>query len=74
MSHAKFLLERPIRSFKIGASVRKSIFILLYAKMGCNIISQSLFSRVYDHSLPHSRLATGDVEGEWRTRAYRSPS
>ncbi|CAA6674757.1 unnamed protein product [Spirodela intermedia] len=22
------------------------------------------FSRVYDHSLPHSRLATGDVEGE----------
>ncbi|CAA7392269.1 unnamed protein product [Spirodela intermedia] len=22
------------------------------------------FSRVYDHSLPHSRLATSDVEGE----------
>ncbi|CAA7392268.1 unnamed protein product [Spirodela intermedia] len=21
-------------------------------------------ARVYDHSLPHSRLATGDVEGE----------
>ncbi|CAA7406197.1 unnamed protein product [Spirodela intermedia] len=26
------------------------------------------FSRVYDHSLPHSRLATGDVEGEWHTQ------
>ncbi|CAA7407632.1 unnamed protein product [Spirodela intermedia] len=25
------------------------------------------FSRVYDHSLPHSQLATSDVEGEWRT-------
>ncbi|CAA7407859.1 unnamed protein product [Spirodela intermedia] len=24
----------------------------------------SPFSRVYDQSLPHSRLATGDVEGE----------
>ncbi|CAA6674499.1 unnamed protein product [Spirodela intermedia] len=35
---------------------------------------QSHFSRVYDHSLPHSRLATGDVEGEWRTRAPISPS
>ncbi|CAA6674618.1 unnamed protein product [Spirodela intermedia] len=34
----------------------------------------SLFSRVYDHSLPHSRLATGDVEGEWRTRAPIGPS
>ncbi|CAA7400659.1 unnamed protein product [Spirodela intermedia] len=30
---------------------------------GCNIISVP-FSCVYDHSLPHSRLATGDVEGE----------
>ncbi|CAA7409448.1 unnamed protein product [Spirodela intermedia] len=27
------------------------------------------FSHMYDHSLPHSRLAIGDVEGEWRTRA-----
>ncbi|CAA7397950.1 unnamed protein product [Spirodela intermedia] len=35
---------------------------------------QSSFSRVYDHSLPHSRLATGDLEGEWRTRAPISPS
>ncbi|CAA7400363.1 unnamed protein product [Spirodela intermedia] len=26
------------------------------------------FSRVYDHSLPHSQLATGDMEGEWRTQ------
>ncbi|CAA6674065.1 unnamed protein product [Spirodela intermedia] len=34
-----------------------------------NSFKQSPFSRVYDHSLPHSRLATGDVEGEWRTRA-----
>ncbi|CAA6675527.1 unnamed protein product [Spirodela intermedia] len=25
---------------------------------------QSSFSRVYDHSLPHSRLATSDVEGK----------
>ncbi|CAA6675026.1 unnamed protein product [Spirodela intermedia] len=32
------------------------------------------FSRMYDHSLPHSRLATGDVEGEWRTRAPIGPS
>ncbi|CAA6672286.1 unnamed protein product [Spirodela intermedia] len=31
-------------------------------------------SRVYDHSLPHSRLTTGDVEGEWRTRAPIDPS
>ncbi|CAA6674316.1 unnamed protein product [Spirodela intermedia] len=36
--------------------------------------SQSPFSRVYDHSLPHSRLATSDVEGEWRTRAPIGPS
>ncbi|CAA6665059.1 unnamed protein product [Spirodela intermedia] len=32
------------------------------------------FSPVYDHSLPHSRLATGDVEGEWRTCAPIGPS
>ncbi|CAA6674687.1 unnamed protein product [Spirodela intermedia] len=32
------------------------------------------FSCVYDHSLPHNRLATGDVKGEWRTCACRSPS
>ncbi|CAA7410678.1 unnamed protein product [Spirodela intermedia] len=38
------------------------------------IASKSHFSRVYDHSLPHSQLATGDVEGEWRTRAPNSPS
>ncbi|CAA6674625.1 unnamed protein product [Spirodela intermedia] len=31
-------------------------------------------SRVYDHSLPHSRLITGDVEGEWRTRAPTDPT
>ncbi|CAA6674603.1 unnamed protein product [Spirodela intermedia] len=34
----------------------------------------SPFSHVYDHSLPHSRLATGDVEGEWCTRAPISSS
>ncbi|CAA7393117.1 unnamed protein product [Spirodela intermedia] len=34
----------------------------------------SHFSRVYNHSLPHSRLAIGDVEGEWRTRAPIGPS
>ncbi|CAA7395933.1 unnamed protein product [Spirodela intermedia] len=39
-----------------------------------NKTRQSPFSRMYDHSLPHSRLATGDMEGEWRTRACRSPS
>ncbi|CAA7406904.1 unnamed protein product [Spirodela intermedia] len=38
------------------------------------LFKQSPFSRVYDHSLPHSRLATGDVEGEWRTRAPIGPS
>ncbi|CAA6674780.1 unnamed protein product [Spirodela intermedia] len=38
------------------------------------IASAKSFSRVYDHSLPHSRLATGDVEGEWRTRAPIGPS
>ncbi|CAA7392277.1 unnamed protein product [Spirodela intermedia] len=27
-------------------------------------IASIRFSRVYDHSLPHSRLATSDVEGE----------
>ncbi|CAA7388786.1 unnamed protein product [Spirodela intermedia] len=25
------------------------------------------FSRMYDHSLPHSQLTTSDVEGEWRS-------
>ncbi|CAA6657432.1 unnamed protein product [Spirodela intermedia] len=32
-------------------------------------ILMSHFSRVYNHSLPHNRLATSDMEGEWRTRA-----
>ncbi|CAA6660750.1 unnamed protein product [Spirodela intermedia] len=41
---------------------------------GLFLSKQSPFSRVYDHSLPHSRLATGDVEGEWRTRAPIGPS
>ncbi|CAA7401504.1 unnamed protein product [Spirodela intermedia] len=31
---------------------------------GLFLSKQSSFSRVYDHSLPHSRLATGDMEGE----------
>ncbi|CAA7393095.1 unnamed protein product [Spirodela intermedia] len=31
------------------------------------MLAKSSFSRVYDHSLPHSRLATSDVEGERRT-------
>ncbi|CAA7409458.1 unnamed protein product [Spirodela intermedia] len=34
----------------------------------------SPFPHVYDHSLPHSRLAIGDVEGEWCTRAPIGPS
>ncbi|CAA7403688.1 unnamed protein product [Spirodela intermedia] len=34
----------------------------------------SPFSHMYDHSFPHSRLATGDVEGEWCTRAPIGPS
>ncbi|CAA7405457.1 unnamed protein product [Spirodela intermedia] len=29
---------------------------------------------MYDYSLPHSRLATSDVEGERRTRAHISLS
>ncbi|CAA7409444.1 unnamed protein product [Spirodela intermedia] len=38
------------------------------------IASTSPFPRVYDHSLPHNRLATGDVEGEWCTCAPIGPS
>ncbi|CAA7409179.1 unnamed protein product [Spirodela intermedia] len=41
---------------------------------GLFLSKQTSFSRMYDHSLPHSRLATGDVEGEWRTRAPIGPS
>ncbi|CAA7403774.1 unnamed protein product [Spirodela intermedia] len=41
---------------------------------GLFLSKQSPFSRVYDHSLPHSRLATGDMKGEWRTRASIGPS
>ncbi|CAA6672787.1 unnamed protein product [Spirodela intermedia] len=41
---------------------------------GLFLSKQSPFSGVYDHSLPHSRLATGDVEGEWRTCAPIGPS
>ncbi|CAA6658163.1 unnamed protein product [Spirodela intermedia] len=32
------------------------------------MIALSLFSCVYDYSLPHNRLATSDVEEEWCIR------
>ncbi|CAA7409442.1 unnamed protein product [Spirodela intermedia] len=46
----------------------------LRSKRRLFIASASPFPRVYDHSLPHSRLAIGDVEGEWCTRAPIGPS
>ncbi|CAA6669242.1 unnamed protein product [Spirodela intermedia] len=45
-----------------------------HSKRRLFIASGSSFSHVYDHSLSHSRLATGDVEEEWRTRAPIGPS
>ncbi|CAA7409439.1 unnamed protein product [Spirodela intermedia] len=51
-----------------SAQQEEALHRIWYALKRCH------FSRVYDHSLPHSRLATGDVEGEWRTRAPIGPS
>ncbi|CAA6675424.1 unnamed protein product [Spirodela intermedia] len=47
---------------------------MIYSMDSRSFYHESPFSRVYDHSLPHNRLATGDVEGEWRTRAPIGPS
>ncbi|CAA6659426.1 unnamed protein product [Spirodela intermedia] len=37
---------------------------MIYSMDSRSFYRESPFSRVYDHSLPHSWLATGDVEGE----------
>ncbi|CAA6659754.1 unnamed protein product [Spirodela intermedia] len=51
------------------ATLRLSSDCHLTERSWMEVGRQSPFSRVYDHSLPHSQLATSDVEGEWRTRA-----